>query len=114
MGAHVQLLMDNGNAQLLRLARGEVAHLLSKDFHAARIPRINAAEDFHQGGFARAVLAQQGHDLPRPQVKGYVVQGFHARECLVDVGQLYDRLLHSHFTGLSFYGLSIASAGKFR
>jgi hypothetical protein len=49
-------------------------------FHAALVPGINAAEDFHQSRLPGAVFAQQSHDLAGVQIKRYAVKSFYARE----------------------------------
>ncbi|MPM87957.1 hypothetical protein SDC9_135058 [bioreactor metagenome] len=63
MRAHVQFLVDDGDAKLLRLFGGQIAHFFVKNFYTARITRVHAAEDLHQRGFARTVFPQQGHYL---------------------------------------------------
>ena len=94
MLAHVQLLVDDGDAKLLRLFRREISDLLAKNRDLALVARINAAENFHQRRFARAVFTEQRHDFAGAQIEGHVVQGFDARKKLADVGELNNCLLH--------------------
>ena len=60
---HIQLLMDKGDACGLHLVDGGRRIAFAAKDDLARISRDNAGEDVHQGGFSRAVFAQQSVDL---------------------------------------------------
>ena len=45
---------------------------------------MHGAEDFHQRGFARAVLAAQRNDFAAPDLKADVVERNHAGKALAD------------------------------
>ena len=111
--AHVQLLVDDRHAHLLRLFGGEVrGDLLAEELHRAAVAGVDAAQDLHERGLSRAVFPEQGHHLARAQVEGDVVQRLDAGEGLVDMFHLNDIILHP--IHLSFpcpgpcYGFSIA------
>ena len=50
----------------------------------SRRRREEAAQDVHQGGFARAVLAEQSVDLSRLEVKVHAVEGQRITKALRD------------------------------
>ena len=54
------------------------------NLHAARIGGMDAAQDFDQGGFSRAIFAQQGHNLAPAHVQRHVAQGIGAAEVFFD------------------------------
>jgi hypothetical protein len=45
---------------------------------------VDAVHDLHQGGFARAVFAEQAVDFAHAHVEADVIQGGHAGEMLCD------------------------------
>ena len=94
MAAHVELLVDDGDADLLRQLGREVAVALAEDLHGAAVARIDAAQDLHQRGFARAVLAQQRHHLAGAQLELHVVQRLDAGEALADALHGDDDFVH--------------------
>ena len=53
--------------------------------------QIRAAQNLHQRGFARGVVAHKTQDLPRIERKVNAAQGMHRAEALVDVAHLNDR-----------------------
>ena len=79
---NVQLLMDEGDSEFHRI--GDVIDhyrpAFNEDFPGIRL--IHAAEDFHEGGFARAVFPAQGNNLATPDGQIDVVEGFDAGESL--------------------------------
>ena len=81
---HIELLVDEDDASLLRLLWILVADLLAVHQDGAGILGVNAGENLHQGGFARAVLSHQRVDLPVLQVKPGVFQHLVGGEGLVD------------------------------
>ena len=90
--AHVQLLMDDGHAQLLRALGVHVVDLLTEDLHRAGVLVVNAGEHLHQRRLACAVFTQQRHDLARLQMKVNVVQRLYAGKTFAYVFQFDDVL----------------------
>ena len=62
--------------------------------------RIDARQHLHQGGFARAVLADDGVDLALFDAEIDVRQGLHAGEGLGDVTHLEDGGRHGRYPHL--------------
>ena len=94
---HVEIIQD---VQFLVDERDAVAHgvidavdfhrlAVNKDFPGVRL--VDAAEDFHQRGFARAVLADQRDDLARINFEVHFAQREHAGEALGYSAQLEQR-----------------------
>ena len=105
VGAHIQLLMDNRNTQLLRLFGTQVIVGFAEDLHCAAVSGVDAAENFHQRGFARAVLSQQSHDFTGTQFKVNIVQRFHTGEALANTLHGNNGFVHL-LTHLSHIGFS--------
>ena len=84
MPAHIQLLMNNGNARFLRLLRRQITVFFSENLHGTAISCIDATENLHQSRFPRPVFSQQCHDFPRTQFKAYIIQSLYTREALTD------------------------------
>ena len=80
MLAHVQLLVDDGYSQLLGRFRGEIPYAFAENPDLSLVSCVDAAEDFHKGGFACAVLSQKGHDFSALQIKLYLVKRQHTRK----------------------------------
>jgi hypothetical protein len=59
---------------------------------------MHGAEDFHQRGFARAVLAAQRNDFAAPDLKADVGQRNHAGKALADSAHFGERR-HGSDTG---------------
>ena len=108
MAAHVQLLMDDRHADLLRLLGRQVAIRLAKDLHCARVAGVYAAEYFHQRGFARTIFPKQCHDFPCAQLKLHIVKRLHAGKALCNALHGNDDLIHPPFTHLSIVLTEIA------
>ena len=87
VGHQRQFLVDNNDAQALAvLDVVEAAFLaLKDDIPLIGAKGIDAAENVHQRGFARAVLAADGVDLAFFDFDVHLVQRFHAGEDLGDV-----------------------------
>ena len=75
-----------------------MAYLIAVD-HVAFIGTVgvDAAEDVHQRGFARAVLAAQGVDLALGHLDIHVVQRLHAGEYFGDVLHFEDCIAQMTF-----------------
>jgi hypothetical protein len=82
VGNEVQFLMDDGDACGFRFKRGGKADRLAAIMDRPPIRLIDAADDFHQGRFASAVLAADSMNLARPQFEADVRQGLDARKLL--------------------------------
>ena len=68
-----EVLVDHPDPPRDGIARGVDAHLLTTDHDPARIGRIHAVEDPHQGGLARPVLSDQRVHLARAKLQRDVV-----------------------------------------
>ena len=91
LGHVLQLLVDDGHAGGDGVAgRCEVA-LLAVDDEPPAVGLVLAAEDLQQRALARAVLAQQAHDLARAGLEAHPVQRLDAGEELADVVELQRR-----------------------
>ena len=77
--AQIQLLMDKPDAHRLRLAGVVKADLPVKKPDAALVVGNDAAQNLHQGGFARAVFPDQDMYLLLANVKMHIVEDFHIR-----------------------------------
>ena len=91
----LELLMHHGDAFVQSVQRGGDGDLLSFVLDLALVHLVNAEHAFHQGGFAGAVLAHQGHDGAGAQLKPGMVQSFDAGEDLDDVFHDQTVLCHS-------------------
>ncbi len=79
--------MDEGDGQLVR-------HRIDRSAPHADLPAIramHASQDLDQGGLTRAVAAQQGMHLTRPDIKIDLIDGARAPEDLDDILHGYDR-----------------------
>ena len=82
VGAEVDLLIHGGNAALLGLQRGVVAHGPFNALHAdlARLKIVHACQTLDQRGLASAVFAHQRVDLALAQGEIHMVQRLDPRE----------------------------------
>ena len=89
-GHQRQLLVDDGHAQVFAVANAlELALFpLKHDGAAVAAVGVNAREDFHQRGFARAVLAHDGVDFSGAYPQVDLVQGNDAGEGFADIPHL--------------------------
>ena len=94
VAAHVELLVDDGYARGLRLLGGEVPVGLALDLHIAAVAGVDAAQDLHQRGLARAVFAQKRHHLAASQLEIHMVQRLDAGKRLADIVHGYDDVVH--------------------
>ena len=85
IGDQRKFLEDDGDAGGDGVVIAVKLACLAVDHDAARVGPVNAAENFHQGGLASAVLAQQGVDLAGRDRQADAVQGFDTREALGDM-----------------------------
>ena len=88
--------MNETDAQPDGVGDGADGDLLAVDEDAAGVWLVNAAKDFHQGAFARAVFADERDNLAERHIQGYVRQRDDAGEKLADPLQLKDGRWSSH------------------
>ena len=72
---------------------------IKEDLALIRFDR--AVNDFHQGGFARAVFSQHGMGLPGHHGQRHVLVGHHARVAFGDALQRQEECGHVGWDGLS-------------
>jgi hypothetical protein len=84
VGHEVELLIDDGDAEVLRLARAVEHDRLPVEDDLAGVRLIDPGEDLHQGALAGAVLADQPQDLAGMDFETDVLQRQHAGEALGD------------------------------
>ena len=65
--------------------------LVARDADCAGVRLVHAGEHVHQRGLARAVLAEDGVNLARPEVERDVVVGENRSEALGDAAHLDER-----------------------
>jgi hypothetical protein len=71
------LLVNAGDAELVRVCGREVFDALAVDFDRAVVRLVRAGDDLNERGFARAVLAEQRVHLARPQFKRHPLERPH-------------------------------------
>ena len=94
----VQLLMDDADAERLRVARAVDLGVLSKEFDRAAVARVDAGQHLHKRRLAGAVFADQRHDLALADLQLRIVQRVDAREVFLDTGHSENRFGHLSFT----------------
>src|SRR5258708_15099153 len=80
MRNEIQFLIDNGNAGSLRFARALETDRPAIEQNVTVIRRKDARQDTHQGGLARAVLAEQRIQPPALDGDARALQGFYSWE----------------------------------
>ena len=78
VGEQRGLLVNAGDAQFARGGGREVADWLPRYFNRSAVGLMRAGDDLDEGGFSRAVLAEQGVNLARAQVERHALQRAHA------------------------------------
>ena len=84
----IDLLIDDADAVVDRIVVIAQPKALAIQKHFALIGMIYAAHDFHQRGFARAILAEDGVNLALVKLHGYILQRLHAAERFGNVFKL--------------------------
>ena len=92
----VQLLVDDGDAVVLGLARVRIGDLAALVEDRALIPLVHAGEHLHQRRFACSVFAQQSHRFALVHLQADSVERKHAWEALHDVAHFQYYPAHSH------------------
>ena len=87
-------LKHHGDAGIEGLARRGDADRPAIDEDAAGIGLVDAVEDLEQRRLARAILADEPHDLAAVDVEADVIQRLHARKGLGDAADLEDGCAH--------------------
>ena len=82
--------MDHRDAGIQRVQRRADHQRLAGKADLAAVGRVDAGDDLHQRGLARAVLAHQRMDRPRPDPQLHIVQRDNAGEFLADVVHFQD------------------------
>jgi len=82
------VLVDHADALRQRIRRRLQPYRPAVDQDFALVRVVETVEDLHQRAFARAVLAQQGMDLARPDVEADAIVGQDAGEALDDIAHL--------------------------
>ena len=81
------MLEHHADAQLPSLLWIANVHHLTLELNLALIGLHRTVNDFHQGGFASAVFAKNGMDLPRHHFERDAVVGQHRRVLFGDALQ---------------------------
>ncbi len=87
MWDEIEFLEDHPDPVFLGGARTREAHVAAIERECAGVGLEHAGEDVHQGGFARAVLAEQGEQAPATGAQVNAVERAHARELPGDPGR---------------------------
>ena len=82
------MLMNHADAQRCGIVRVVDMDFLTVLFDDALLRLVQSEQDAHQRGFACAVFAKQGMDLPPLKLQGDIVIGLDPRELLGDVQHL--------------------------
>ena len=85
----LEVLVDHADAQVQRVAGGTDGDRLIVDVDIALIGEINTRDHIHQGGFAAAVLAQQGQNLAAAYPQRNILVGHNGTKGLGNVLQAY-------------------------
>ena len=84
VGHQIELLVDDADAEFLRLARVDQAYFLAVQDDRPGIGRVGAGQYLHQRGFSRPVFAQEDVHLPGVQVKVHIAERQDAGKSLSD------------------------------
>ncbi|MNE48609.1 hypothetical protein D3C80_1430830 [compost metagenome] len=97
----VEFLVDHRDPGLQRRQGRFEDHRFAPQAQFAGVRLVDAGDDFHQGGFARAVLAHQGQHGAGAYPQLHVGQGHHPGETLADVDDLQQvRLIDRRYSWL--------------
>ena len=94
----VQLLVHDADAPVLGILGTVDFDLLTEILDDAIVLGVDAGQNFHQRGFARAVFADQSQNFARPDFQLRVIQCVNAREILLDAVHSQNCLAHSNIT----------------
>jgi hypothetical protein len=91
VGHQVELLVDDADAELLRMAWAGDAYGLAVEQEFARVRRVDARKQLHERRLAGAVLSDEGEHLAVAQVETHVLQRPYPWEALRDAAHLKQR-----------------------
>ena len=74
--------MNHANSQRLGMVRIPDAYLFTPDIYITLISRVNAGQDFHQGGLPCPIFSKYGMDLSAADINVNIVQGYTVGESL--------------------------------
>ena len=109
------LLKDHADAGLAGVVRAADLERVAGEADLARIHGVDAVENFHQRGFARAVFTDKRVDFVRPELQTDSGENAVPPERLGDAGHREKRFGHVYFRYCWMGGLSSScTAGSFR
>ena len=82
VGHEVEFLVDDRDAELLRVTRALDRELLAVQPERAGVGRVDARQQLHEGRLAGAVLADEREHLAVAQVEPHVIERLHSGEAL--------------------------------
>ncbi|MPL71079.1 hypothetical protein SDC9_16847 [bioreactor metagenome] len=88
------MLLHRGDAGADRVLGGAEMHLAAGDGQRAAVFLNDPREDLDEGGFSRAVDAEQGVHLARLDVEVHAAQGLHRAEPLRHIGRRQNGRCH--------------------
>ena len=89
-----QRLVDRLDAVFLGVSRVVDVGLLASDVDVAMVALVGAGQDLDEGGFARAIVAEQTDDLAREKVYGGAIDSPNATKGDGDVAHFDERCRH--------------------
>ena len=87
VGEERRLLVDGGDAERAGAAGIHRRHDVAVDDELAAIRRLGAGDDLDEGGFPRAVLADEGVHFARTEIEGHPLEGADAGKRFGDGGR---------------------------
>src|SRR5690242_3993873 len=93
---NAELLVDKLDTERACFAWRTYLDGLAIDYYRAAVARDRTTENFHQGGFARAVLTDQRDDFTGAHAQADVIERDDAGKSLTDILHLEDGRAHWH------------------
>ena len=94
IGEQAQFLMNEGDAERLRLARILRRDFPAVEFDPAAVLLVDAAENVHGRRLAGPVLPDEAEDATAMQLQTDIAQHLYAEEALVEILDAQERLAH--------------------
>ena len=91
IGAKIEFLVDQGDAERSSAARGIDDHRLAIAHNFATVRSLNASENLHQSGFASPVFADDGEDFSGLHRHIHRVEGQNPGKALANVARSQQR-----------------------
>ena len=85
-----RLLINAGDAELVRGGRCELLHALATNVDLAAVRPMRAGDEFDERRFACAIFPEQRVDFSRLQIEGDTFQRAYGAESLADTCQLQE------------------------